>query len=362
MANNTQNASGAVYTYTRVVGGAWSPQTYVKASKTGADDWFGRSVALSADGNTLAVGAYGEDSAATGVYDLSVIPRPQTTTDALANNTQGGSGAVYTYARVGGAWSPQAYVKANNTGVFDQFGYSVALSANGNTLVVGAPLEDGGASGIDGDQTVSSYDAGAAYVFNLSNGNPSQQAYVKASNTKPEDHFGSALAISTNGDTLAVGSAAYQGKSVDLYASTDRIWRPLVNIAGPNISSYDGFGSAIALSSDGNLLAIGAPFEPSNAIGIGGNKTDSSVAGAGAIYIFARNSTANPIGWSMQAYVKASNTGADDYFGRSVALSADGNTLAVGTPNEDSAATGVNNTAPGQADNSALGAGAVYVY
>ncbi len=63
--------------------------------------------------------------------------------------------------------------------------------------------------------------------------------------------------------------------------------------------------------------------------------------------------------WSQQAYVKASNTGVGDQFGHSVPLSADGSTLAVGAWFEDSAATGINGN---QADNSASGAGAVYVY
>src|SRR5690606_18167910 len=115
--------------------------TYVKASNTGASgDQFGWSVALSADGSTLAVGAYLEDSAATGVNGDQ------------ANDTAGNSGAVYVFTRSGAIWSQQAYLKASNTGPSDFFGYRVALSADGSTLAVGAYLEDSAATGVDGDQ------------------------------------------------------------------------------------------------------------------------------------------------------------------------------------------------------------------
>jgi hypothetical protein len=100
---------------------------------------------------------------------------------------------------------------------------------------------------------------------------------------------------------------------------------------------------------------VGAYGERSAATGIGGDQTDNSVLQAGAVYVFARSGTT----WSQPAYVKASNTGEQDAFGFSVALSSDGLTLAVGAPIEDSAATGIDGD---QADNSALHAGAVYVY
>ncbi len=100
---------------------------------------------------------------------------------------------------------------------------------------------------------------------------------------------------------------------------------------------------------------MGANLEDSNAIGINGNQNDNSENGAGAVYVFTRSGTT----WSQQAYIKASNTGANDEFGWSVALAADGNTLAVGAYQEDSNATGVNGN---QNNNSASRAGAVYVF
>ena len=277
----------------------------MKASNTEASDNFGRAVALAADGNTLAVSAWGEDSNFTGVDNVSGIDSYQ------ADNSDALAGAVYVFINSSGTWSQQAYVKASNTDPNDYFGSALALSADGSTLAVGAYAEASNAIGIDYDTTGTnpgqSYNyaggAGAVYVFARSSGLWSQQAYVKASNT-------------------------------DL---------------------YDYFGSALALSADGNILAVGAWGEASSATGVGGDQSDNSVSGAGAVYVLTRGSGL----WSQQAYVKASNTDANDIFGRALALSADGNNLAVGAWGEASKATGVGGD---QSDNSVSGAGAVYVY
>src|SRR6185369_954263 len=106
------------------------------------------------------------------------------------------------------------------------------------------------------------------------------------------------------------------------------------------------FGTSIALSGDGSTLAVGARSESSAAVGINGDELDNTLFSSGAAYVLRRSGTA----WSQQAYVKASNTDLIDNFGTSIALSADGSTLAVGALREVSAATGINGD---QADNSA---------
>ncbi|PYR27389.1 MAG: hypothetical protein DMF92_16365, partial [Acidobacteria bacterium] len=206
--NGNQNdhslfASGAVYVFRRT-GNTWAQQAYVKASNPGQDDNFGSTVALSSDGNTMAVAAYYESSAATGINgnqnDRSI---PQ-------------AGAVYVFTRTGNTWSQQAYVKASNTGKAgggdafsdgDQFGYSMSLSDDGNTLAVGAIGEDSAATGINGDQADdSAMGSGAAYVFTRRGGAWSQQAYVKSSKTPPNAAlFGYSIGVSGNGNTLVVG-------------------------------------------------------------------------------------------------------------------------------------------------------------
>jgi len=267
--------------------------TYMKASNSGLNDQFGYAVALSADGTTLAVSAFGEASNATG------IGGDQT------NNSAAQAGAVYVLRRTGTTWAQEAYIKASNTAAGDWFGRGIALSSDGSTLAVGAPQEDSNATGIGGSQSNNSAgDSGAAYVFRRTGTTWAQEAYVKASNTG------------------GLGAR---------------------------------FGHALALSSDGTTLAVGAPGEQSDSNGIDGVQADVSASQAGAVYLFRRTGAV----WAQTNYVKASNSGAGDQFGWSVALSATGSVLAVGARYESSNATGIGGNA---SDDSALGAGAAYVY
>ena len=335
--------------------------SFIKASNVGEGDRFGFSLALSSDGNTLAVGAINEDSAATGIDGNQ------------ADNSAAEAGAVYVFTRSGSQWSQQTYVKTSNASAGDEFGFSLALSSDSNTLAVGAPLEDSGATGINGHQADNSAaEAGAVYVFTRSGGTWSQQAYVKASNTGGGDRFGSSVALSSDGNTLAVGArneasattgvnrdqtdnAAAGAGAVYLFTRSGGTWSQQSYIKPSNTGASDGFAVSLALSGDGNMLVVGAPFEDSAATGVNGNQTDNSAERAGAVYVFQRSGGT----WSQQAYVKASNTEANDEFGVHVALSGDGSTLAVGAAGEFSAARGINGN---QTDNSAAGAGAAYVF
>ncbi len=116
----------------------------------------------------------------------------------------------------------------------------------------------------------------------------------------------------------------------------DRIAGAIGYLKASITDAGDRFGTAIAMSADGDTLAVGALEEDGN--GTNGNQADNSASNAGAVYVYVRAAT----GWTQQAYVKASNTDAGDDFSRSLALSGDGRTLAVGAPYESSAATGVN--------------------
>jgi tartrate dehydratase beta subunit/fumarate hydratase class I family protein len=357
--NDSGGDSGAVYVFRRR-GKTWVQQAYLKASNTGEGDSFGFSVALSADGSTLAVGAPWEASAATGIDGNQ------------DNDYMLDAGAVYVFSRRGMKWSQEAYVKASNTGWVDLFGFSVALSADGSTLAVSARDEDGAATGIGGNQADdSAADAGAVYVLTRSGSTWSQEAYVKASNTDGYDYFGSSIALSADGSTLAVGAtgeasaatgvngsqtddSADDAGAVYVFTRSGTTWSQAAYVKASNTDAYDHFGSGIALAADGATLAVGAGLEDSAATGINGSQTDNSADHAGAVYVFTRSGTA----WSQAAYVKASNTDAFDAFGHSVALSADGSILAVGAAGEASATTGMDGD---QADNSALAAGAVYV-
>ncbi len=185
-ANNSAADSGAAYVFTRT-GGVWSQQAYLKASNTGGDDEFGRIVAV--DGDTVVVGAYREDSNATGVNGDQ------------ANNSAIQAGAAYVFTRTGGVWSQQAYLKASNTDGGDRFGWAVAVS--GDTVVVGANFEDSNATGVNGDQTNNSTSFWGGLCL-YPHGRGLEPASVPQSvQHRGNDEFGSAVAV--DGDTIVVG-------------------------------------------------------------------------------------------------------------------------------------------------------------
>jgi hypothetical protein len=356
-ADNSARNSGAVYVFRRT-GNVWAQEAYLKASNTDAEDRFGSSVALSGDGSTIAVGAAGEASNAKGVNGNQ------------ADNSTAESGAVYVFRRTGILWAQEAYLKASNTGALDYFG-SVALSAEGNTLAVGAYLEDSNATGVNGNQANNAAsDSGAVYVFSRTGTAWAQEAYLKASNTGGRDSFGS-VALSADGNTLAVGAfweesnaSGVNGNQANnslcsgaayVFRRTGTAWAQEAYVKASNPGEFDYFGANLALSADGNTLAVGAYAEDSNATGVNGNKANNSASDSGAVYLFHRTGAA----WAQEAYLKSSNTDADDRFASSLALSSDGTTIAVGASLEGSNTTGVNGN---QANNSASGSGAVYVF
>ncbi len=281
--NNLAADSGAAYVFTRSAG-IWSQQAFLKASNTGSGDAFGWSLGIS--GNTIAGSAPFEDSAAVGVNGNG------------ADESAESAGAAYVFLRTGTVWSQQAYLKASNAQLDDQFGYSIAIAEE--TVVVGAVGEDSNATVVNGDSNNDfAPDSGAAYAFFRSGSVWSQQAYFKASNAGEADFFGNSVAIS------------------------------------------------------GASIIVGAPFEASSSIGVDGSGANELAPGSGAAYAFER-----PGGfWNQQAYLKASNTSSGDRFGYSVGVS--GGLFVVGADSEDSSAIGTN---ADQNNDAAAEAGAVYVF
>ena len=118
-----------------------------------------------------------------------------------------------------------------------------------------------------------------------------------------------------------------------------------------NTDCSDRFGCSVAAS--GDTVVVGAHNEASSATGVNGNQSENIAGAAGATYVFVQDGTT----WSQQAYLKASNTGRRDHFGRVVAVS--GDTVVVGAFGEASNAAGVNGD---QSDDSASLSGAAYVF
>jgi len=140
------------------------------------------------------------------------------------------------FVRSGSTWTQQAYIKPSTIHDGDWFGNRLALSGDGNVALIGAPLEDNNAQGINGNERGGTADeAGAAWLFSRSNGRWAQRAYVKGANTARRDEFGSSLAVSR----------------------------------------------------DGRTLVVAARLEAGGAKGVNGDSSDRSVNGAGAVYVFA---------------------------------------------------------------------------
>lgn len=353
LTNDDGNAidSGAVYVYLNY-GGYWIPDAYIKASNTGGGDEFGYSVALS--GTTLAVGAYREDSDTAGINSTS-------------NDTGNDSGAVYVFVRGDdGYWTQHAYIKPSNPSDEDEFGRYIDI--DGDTLVVGSRYEDSNTTGINSTPNDNGTNSGAVYVFTRDiNGQWSQQAYLKASNTGDNDNFS---IVSLSGDSLAVGAAGENSSStgvnstpndngtangaVYVFTREGSSWQQQAYIKPSIIQDGLAFG---IVDIDENTLVVGAPGDDSESYGI--NSTYNNTGGAvssGSAFVFFRNGST----WDQQSYVKAPLTGTSnsgELFGASVAV--DGNSLIIGSPGERSSIGGIN---PVTSDDTLAQAGAAFVY
>ena len=351
--------AGAVYIFSRSMPGvgmpapAWGLRARLEGSSPAAKMAFGASLALSANGRTLAVGAPEERSNARGING-----------DA-ANRDAYGAGAAYIFMDTGSTWSQQAYIKSRNTpakvetcsrldisgtAVFpctpQHFGFSVALSADGNLLAVGAPEEGanftpGSAAVLSGlsftGETIFGGGVGAVHTFARNNGGWAEQAHLPGSSADPTmARFGAVVALSSDGTVLAANT----DKDISVLTHLGGVWSAPTQVwRVPAAGALTGSHNPFAMSRDGSTLAV----------------LDRS----GGTDVQLRTFTRTGDAWTQQPAlpVKA----ADGFFTNSVmlSLSADGRMLAVGNLDDASNASGIN----GNPNNQALySAGAVNVY
>ena len=273
---------GGAYVFTRA-GTVWSQQTVLTANDGASGDAFGISVSLSSDGSTALIGA--------------------DTKNVGSNQFQG---AAYVFTRSGTVWSQQTKLTASDGISDDCFGFSVSLSGDGNTALVGKFMFTNPTS-----------NAGEAYVFTRSGVLWAQQAKLSASDAGADDSFGCAVSLSGDGNTALIGAnftnrvtgAGYsiggrKGGRAYVFIRSGTVWTQQVELA-----SADGaiFGESVALSYDGNTALVG----------------DSAAGVQGEVYVFAHSGTE----WPQQA--KLSVLGAR-LFGVSLSISTDGNTAIIG--------------------------------
>ncbi len=264
---------------------------------------FGRSVSMSADGNTALIGAF------------------QHAVGEIVNQ-----GAAYVFVRSSSGWTQQAKLIAMDGERFDLFGVSVSLSADGSTALIGSYADDIGAQG----------GQGSAYVFVRSGSDWTQQAKLIASDGAGLDTFGWSVNLSDDGNTAlvganhaAIGTHTNQG-SAYIFVRSGSAWTEQAKLAASDGSSGDRFGYSVSLSADGSTALVGASYA-----------TIGTHTNQGSAYIFVRSGSA----WTQQAKLTASDGQSDDIFSYSVSLSADGSTALIGKMAYDIGAEGLHRLA-----------------
>jgi hypothetical protein len=250
--------------------------------------WF--AVAMSADGSTAVVGQLGESK-------FTDVP-----------------GVAHILTFDGTNWTQQAELTASDPSYDMLFGNAVAVSADGNTVIVGDPGECG--------YGLENCEHGAAYVFARSGSTWTQQAELHGG-----PGFGGAVALSGDGNTALVGAglSGFYGVSYapggnsppTLLSRSGTTWTQEATLSTSSASDpFDNLGHSVALSADGKTALIGDPTE---------NEA------AGSAYVF----TGSGSTWTQQAELTGSDVQKGWEFGTSVALSADGQTALVGAPTSD---------------------------
>ena len=260
-------------------------------------DRFARSVAVSDAGDVAVVGAPEDDDAGRS------------------------AGAAYVFERTNGTWSQRTELTADDTAEGDVFGQSVGVSGSGDTAIVGASLDTRDDAG----------GAGAAYVFDRTDGTWSQRAKLVADDAIGGEQFGYSVAVSDAGDTAVVGapydeiergrSGYVESGSAYVFGQTGGTWSQRAKLVSDSAVTGDEFGYSVAVSDAGDTVVVGAPWD------------DGAGSRAGAAYSFVRDDET----WSQRAKLVADDAEGGDEFGYSVAVSGPGDTAVVGALTDDEA-------------------------
>jgi hypothetical protein len=254
-------------------------------------DNFGISLATSADGKTIIVGASSDE------------------------NVGSNSGLVYVFDRVGNSFNQVGILTGSNAGSNDLFGISVATSADGKTIVVGSSADE---------TTIN--DTGLVYVFDRIGNSFNQVAILTGSIVDGGDNFGISVATSADGKTIVVGSSADEispAENTGLVYVFDRVGNSFNQVGiltGSNaITGGDLFGISVATSADGKTIVVGASFD------------ETSVSDSGIAYVFDRTVDS----FNQVAILTGSFPNGNDRYGNCVGISADGKKIVVGAVEDE---------------------------
>jgi len=274
-APNDDGGIGAVWVYRRS-GSSWSEQAKLTGTEAAGDSWFGRSVAISADGNTALIG---------GFVDHNDV------------------GAAWVFTRSGSTWTQQGpKLTGGEESGAGQFGWSVALAGDGDTALIGGRNDNEG--------------AGGAWVFARSGSTWTQQGpKLTGGEESGLGGFGWSVALSGDGDTALIGGQrdSEQAGAAWVFTRSGATWArqgPKLAAAGEQGAAL--FGHSVALSEAGDEALIGGPRDH---------------GGFGAAWVYARSGTT----WTQRgAKLIANDETVKGGLGWSVALSANGETALTG--------------------------------
>ncbi len=262
----------------------WIQQALLQSSDIVSEDQFGTSVSINSDATYLVVGARLEDTAPSDAQ-----------------------GAAYVFTRSGTTWTQQAKILAGDGVTGDLFGSSVSINNAGDTIAVGAPVED----------TAPTTDQGAVYIFTRSGTTWTQQAKLLASDGATDDNFATALSLDGTGDYLIVGAgnadiapntncgAAY------IFTRSGTTWTQQTKLIAPTRTTNALFGVSVQISNNSSYVVIGAQQ-------FGGVEL-------GKVYVYYRTGSS----WSLQLETSGSGnlvTNGNER-GRSVTINSDGSTI-----------------------------------
>ncbi|WP_456422284.1 T9SS type A sorting domain-containing protein [Lutibacter sp.] len=317
------------------ISGTWT-QIGADIDGVALGDSMGYSVSLSGNGNIVAIGAIGNDSAGLN------------------------AGQVQIYQNISGTWT-QIGAGINGEAADDRFGFQISLSDNGSVVAIGAQFNDGNGSNaghvriyqnisntwtqigtdIDGEAVNDQFGSSVSLssdgkivaigaIGNDSNGLTSGHVkiYQNISGTWTQmgtningestgDQSGTSVSLSSNGSFVAIGARLNDGSGSDaghvrVYQNISGTWTPVgADIDGEAVN--DNSGSSVSLSSDGSVVAIGAPLN------------DGSGSNAGHVRIYQ-----NVSGTWIQMGIDIDGTGVDYESGKTISLSSDGNVVAIG--------------------------------
>ena len=275
--------SGSAYIY------KWNDsnraETKLTASDGAANDRFGQSVSISADGSTVLIGVSGDDD-----YGSA-------------------SGSAYLYKWYGSNWV-ETKLTASDGAENDHFGCSVSINEDGTIALIGAYADDDNGS-----------DSGSAYIYKW-NGSNWVETKLTASDGDADNRFGFSVSISADGTTALIGAygdadnGSYTG-SAYIYKWNGSNWAE-TKLTASDGEGADNFSRSVSISGDGSTALIGAHGD------------DDNGANSGAAYIYKWNGS----NWA-ETKLTASDGAESDYFGQFASLSADGQTALIGAYADD---------------------------